>query len=478
MPSTSETPLHFQTLTDLGRRIRSGELSPVGLAERLLERVDALEELHAFRLVLRDRALAQARAAEVALRAGVDLGPLHGIPCVVKDLFDVKGYPTTAGTHLLAGTVARADSTAVRNLERAGMVLLGKTNTVQFAYGGIGVNTDQGTPQNPWHATPHVPGGSSSGSGVAVAAGLAPVGLGTDTGGSIRIPAALCGIVGLKTTVGRVSRAGVYPLSFSLDSVGVLTRSVEDAAVVYQHLAGEDGADETTWGVPADDALRQLRDGVKGLRLAFAESVFFDDVDPELARAVREAGRVLKDLGATVESIAFPEAAEAQKLNPRGLVIAAEAYAVNREFLENRFEELDPVVRHRMRSGRDVSGPEYFEMTRRWTMLRRDVNRALAHVDALLVPTTMIPALPVAPLATDLDAYATRNPQYLRNTAIGNILALCGLSVPCGFTSAGLPVGLMIYGKPFDEATVLRIGHAYEQATPWHERVPDLAWAR
>jgi aspartyl-tRNA(Asn)/glutamyl-tRNA(Gln) amidotransferase subunit A len=474
----SETPIHFQTVAALARRIRSGETGPVALTEHFLDRIARLDpKLTAYRLVTRERALAQARAAETELRAGIDRGPLHGIPYAAKDLFDVRGLPTTAGTRLRADALAGADSTATRNLERAGMVLLGKTNTVQFAYAGVGMNSDHGTPRNPWTATPHVPGGSSSGSGVAVASGLVPAALGTDTGGSVRIPAALCGIVGLKTTVGRVSRAGVYPLSHSLDSVGPLARSVEDAALLYQQLCGEDDADETTHGVAPDDALRDLRAGVKGLRLAFAESAFFDDVDPEIAQAVREAGRVLRDLGAQVESVAFPEAAEAVKLNPRGLVIAAEAYAVNRAYVEGHFDELDPLVRERLRKGADIPGPEYFETTRRWSALRRQADRALAHLDALLVPATMIPAVPTAPLAGDLDAYVRVNLKYLRNTTIGNVLRLCGLSVPCGFTRQGLPIGLMIYGRGFTEATVLRVGHAYEQATPWHERRPDLTWA-
>jgi aspartyl-tRNA(Asn)/glutamyl-tRNA(Gln) amidotransferase subunit A len=474
----SSAPTCFQTIAVLARLLRSGELTPVALLELFLDRIASLDpKLGAFRLVLRDRALAQARAAQIALQGGIDLGLLHGQPWVAKDLFDVKGQPTTAGTHLLAEATAHEDSAAVRRLEQAGMVLLGKTNTVQFAYGGVGINNDHGTPHNPWHPVPHVPGGSSSGTAVAVAAGLAPLGLGTDTGGSVRIPAALCGIVGLKTTVGRVSRAGVYPLSFSLDTVGVLARSVEDAALVYQELAGQDEADETTLGVPPEDALSVLRAGVKGLRLAFVEAPFFESVDPQIAQAVGEAGRVLEGLGAHVGNASFAEAVEAQKLNPRGGVISAEAYAVNRAYLEGRYDDLDPVVRDRMRSGASVTGPDYFEMTRRWAALRRGARRSLAGLDALLVPTTMIPPLPSAPLATDLAEYALRNVQYLRNTAIGNILGLCGLSVPCGFTSSGFPIGLMVYGKPFDERTVLRVAHAYEQATSWHERVPDLSWA-
>jgi aspartyl-tRNA(Asn)/glutamyl-tRNA(Gln) amidotransferase subunit A len=471
-------PTCFQPLASLARLLRSGELTPIVLAELFLDRIASLDpKLGAFRLVLRERALAQARAAQIALQAGIDRGVLHGLPWAVKDLFDVAGFPTTAGTRLLAQAIAEQDAFSVRRLDQAGMVLLGKNNTVQFAYGGVGINNDHGTPHNPWHAVAHVPGGSSSGTAVAVAAGLAPVGLGTDTGGSVRIPAALCGIVGLKTTVGRVSRAGVYPLSYSLDSVGVLARSVEDAALVYREIAGPDQADETTLDVPLEDALGELRAGVKGLRLAFVEDPFFEGVDAAIAQAVREAGRVFEKQGAQVGNLSFPAAIEALKLNPRGGVISAEAYAVNRAFLEGKYDELDPVVRERMRNGASVTGPDYFEMTRRWADLRRDAHRSLAGVDAVLVPTTMIPPVPAAPLSTDLQEYNRKNVQYLRNTAIGNILNLCGLSVPCGFTSSGFPIGLMIYGKPFDERTVLRVGHAYEQATTWHDRVPDLSWA-
>lgn len=473
-----DLPLHFQTLSALARRLRAGELDPVQLAEHFLSRIEALDgRLGAFRLALRDRALTQAKACALALRAGTDPGPLFGLPYVAKDLFDVRGLPTTAGTRMRAQAIAQADSAATSGLDRAGMVLLGKTNTVQFAYGGVGINKDHGTPHNPWQEELYVPGGSSSGSAVAVAAGLAPMGLGTDTGGSVRIPAALCGTVGLKTTVGRVSRAGVYPLSYSLDSVGPLTRSVEDAALVYQHLIGEDPADEATRGVPHHRVLGSLGAGVKGLRLAFAETVFFDEVDPEIEAAVREAGRVLRGLGAIVGSMELPEAEEVHQLGGRTSIVAAEAYAANRAYVETRFEEMDPLVRGRMRKGREVSAPDYVQGLRRWSALRRAAGERLAAVDALLVPTTMIPAVPALPLASDPALYATRNGQYLRNTAIGNALQLCGLSLPCGFTRLGLPIGLMVYGKSFDEETILRVGYAYEQATPWHDRTPDLAWA-
>ncbi len=475
----AETPLEFATITELAARIRAGALSPVELAERLLERIGALDKrLHAFIAVSRDRALAEARAAEAALRGGHDLGPLHGIPYAVKDLYDVRGLPTTAGTRLLAGNVAARDAAAVRRLAAAGMVLLGKTHTVQFAFGGVGINHDHGTPHNPWHPVPHAPGGSSSGSGVAVAGGLVPVALGSDTGGSVRIPAALCGTVGLKTTVGRISRVGVYPLSWTLDSVGPLTRSVEDAALVHQALQGVDLEDETTLGVPPQDVLAGLRAGVRGLRVAFGETVFFDDVDPEIERAVREAGRVLRDLGAHVESVQVPEVAEALGEQRRAHMIAAEALAVNGRFIDEHFDALDPVVAHRMKGGRGLSATDYFVVLRQWADLRRRVRRTLADVDALLAPVTMIPPRPLAAIDASPESYVDHNFRYLRNTSLGNVLDLCAVALPCGFTGEGLPIGLMIYARPFEEATALRVAWAYEQATDWHRRRPELAWAR
>jgi aspartyl-tRNA(Asn)/glutamyl-tRNA(Gln) amidotransferase subunit A len=356
------------------------------------------------------------------------------------------------------------------------MVLLGKTHTVQFAYGGVGINHEQGTPHNPWQQTHCVPGGSSSGSGVAVAAGLAPVALGTDTGGSVRIPASLCGTVGLKTTVGQVSRAGVFPLSWSLDSVGPLTRSVEDAALVYQAMQGADRRDSASVPASAQDVLTGLRDGVQGLRLAWAETAFWDEADTEVVAAVRRSGDIFANLGAQVRSMAFPEASEALALNPRGGVIAAEAYTIHQARIEAHVDAYDPIVGRRIMQGKTISAAEYLTTTRAWEQLRQQAQQTLRDVDALLVPTTMIPAQPVAEVDIDIAVYNERNLAYLRNTSIGNILNLCAVSLPCGLTRAGLPIGLMIYGKPFQEAMVLRIAYAFEQATAWHRLQPDLTW--
>ena len=458
--------------------MRRGALTPLDLTEDCLARLEVLDtSLHAFRLVTRERALAAARAATLALEAGQDLGPLHGIPYAAKDLFDVRGTPTTAGSNLLLDNVAVQDAAVITRLTQAGMVLVGKTHTVQFAYGGVGINHDHGTPHNPWHKTHCVPGGSSSGSGVAVGAGLVPMALGTDTGGSVRIPAALCGVVGLKTTVGQISRAGVFPLSWSLDSVGPLTHSVEDAALVYQAMQGADVQDPACRSTAPQDVLTTLRDGVQGLRLAWAEITFWDGADAEVVDAVRSSGDVFANLGAQVHSIAFPEAREALALNPRGLVIAAEAYAIHQARIEAHFDAYDPIVGQRIIQGKTISASDYLTTTQAWERLRQQVQQTLRDVDALLVPTTVIPAQPVAEVDVNMDIYTEHNLAYLRNTSIGNILNLCAVSVPCGFTRDGLPIGLMIYGKPGAEATVLRVAYAFEQATDWHQRRPDLHWA-
>ena len=472
-----EPPIHYRTIVELGRAIRAGEQTAVAITEHFLDRIDALEpRLGAFTVVCRDRALAQARAADTMLDAGIDLGPLHGIPYAAKDLYDVAGLPTTAGTRLLADNVPDSDCAVVARLTRAGMILLGKTVTVQFAYGGAGINTDQGTPHNPWHPEPHLPGGSSSGTGVAVAAGMAPMGLGSDTGGSVRIPASMCGVTGLKTTVGRIGRSGIYPLSASLDSAGPLTRDAADAAIVYEAMQGHDPADPTTHGQTPHDVTSGIDRGVSDLTLGVPRAVFWDDCDAEVEARVREAIAHIESLGAKVVDVGFEQAKSALQLNPRGLVIAAEAYDVNRRLVDEHFDDLDPIVAFRIVKGRDIPAHEYLATVRAWKELRAEAVAALDGIDGLLCPTVMVPPVPVEEALSSTEAYAERNLQALRNTSIGNILDLCGLSVPCGFTSRGLPVGLMIYGRPFDEANVLRIGHAYQRSTDWRLRHPALDW--
>ena len=474
----AKTPIFYQSIKELAGQIQFGTLSPLDLTQTLLDRIDSLNpKLHAYKIVLHEQALAQAEVCKKAIQSGNYLGPLHGIPYAAKDLFDVQGLPTVAGCSLLENNISAKDATVIRRLREAGAVLIGKTHTVQFAFGGVGINHDHGTPHNPWHKTPHAPGGSSSGTGVAVSSGMVPMGLGSDTGGSVRIPASLCGVVGLKTTVGRISRKGVYPLSWSLDSVGPLARTVEDCALAYHAMQGADEkGDESTIGQTPHDVLSPMKLGVKNLRIHFAESVFWDNAHPEVIEAVRACGEVFRSQGAIVESREFPEAKEAQMLNPRGLVIAAEGYAVNRKWVDNYAEQLDPVVGNRLVSGRNVSAFEYFEITRQWAELRKKIGHTLADVDALIVPTTAIPALPLSQIDQDLQTYTHHNLLYLRNTAIGNILNLCAVSIPCGQTKNGLPIGLMIYAKPFQEEMALRIAYAFEQAYPLTSMQPPLDW--
>ncbi len=470
---------HFQNMQELGQLLQSKAISSVELTKHYLNRIEQLNPtLNAFRLVCPEKALRAARNADEQHASGQVSSPLTGIPFVAKDLFDVAGLPTSAGCHLLESRAVEKDSTVVTLLLAAGMVLLGKTNTVQFAYGGTGINHDHGTPHNPWCDEHHVPGGSSSGSGVAVAAGLAPMGLGSDTGGSVRIPAALCGITGLKTTVGQISRAGVYPLSWSLDSVGPLTRTVVDAAMVYECLQGEDPADPTTAGRPDHRVADSLELGCRGLRLAYPEAVFWDSVDPEVETAVRATRDVFESLGATIVDLKFAAAEQARSLNHRGLVIAAEAWSLNRDLLERHFDELDPVVSHRMIKGRDVPAEEYLHVCSQMLRLRALAAIELDSVDAVLVPATAIAARPVAELDASVEVYSQCNLAYLRNTAVGNILNLCGVSVPCGMTSRGLPIGLMVYAKSFHEDMALRVANAFQQTTDWHLATPDLSWVK
>lgn len=463
----------YPDIRALTEAIRQGEISPVELTLAYLERIKSMDAVFgAFRAVCEEAALSQAKASQESLRAGRDLGPLHGIPFAVKDLLDVAGMVTTAGSRLLEHNSARKNASVVRRCLQAGMVLLGKTNTVQFAYGGVGMNSDYGTPKNPWSQEHRVPGGSSSGSAVAVASAMAPAALGTDTGGSVRIPAALCSITGLKTTVGRVSRAGVYPLSWTLDSVGPLTRSVRDAAMLYEVMAGPDLEDESTWTTPPVRVTLPPKPDLKGVRLAFPQTQFWEDVDPEVQKAVRACGDVFKDLGAHLEELEFSQAREACRIAKEGLIIASEAYCVNKHWVEEHFQELDPVVALRIVKGKDIPAHEYIRTLREVQELRARALQALEHVEGLLVPATRLAALPVKELEGSIESYAEANWAYLRNTSIGNILNLCGLSVPCGFTSGGLPIGLMIYAKPFMEETLLKIGHCFQLVTDWHLRRP------
>ena len=467
----------FASITDLGQKIRSGELTSECITRNYLERINRFnKKLNAFVEVFELRALKHARAADDEIKAGLDRGPLHGIPYALKDLYDVAGVPTRAGTELLRENIPSQDAYVVSRLQELGAVLVGKTHTVQFAYGGVGINNDLGTPFNPWSKEHHVPGGSSSGSGVAVGAGLVPMALGSDTGGSVRIPAAFNSVTGLKTTVGQVSRRGVYPLSWTLDSVGPLTRDASDAELVYRLIATHDEDDLSMKAFQriSEPHSKELDGFMSKQRLAYAQNIFFDDCDPEVEASVQATSTVFADLGAKVEYRSFEMADAALRLNPKGLVIAAEAYYSNRKLIEEHFDELDPAVSHRLIKGKEVSAVDYLDIQAGLKAIRNDVKQFFETVDTVLVPTVMTPPVSVAFCHSSLDAYSKINVSCLRNTAIGNILNLSAVTVPCGFNLQGLPIGLMIYGKPFDEIKILKIARSFQEKTRWHLERPHI----
>jgi len=451
-------------IAELGRRYRSRELSPVDVATAHLARIDRLDKtLNCYVTVTADRALADARAAEAALGQG-DAGPLAGIPVAYKDLYATRGVLTTAGSALLADWVPDHDSTCVTRLQQAGMVMLGKLITHEFAFGIQFPGHRFAPARNPWNLD-HIPGGSSSGSGAALAAGLTVGSLGSDTGGSIRGPAAFCGIVGLKPTYGRLSRAGVVTLSWTLDHTGPMARSVEDCALMLQALAGYDPADPASSREPVPDYASGLGSGVRGLRVGVPRDYFFDEAKPEVAAAFESALGTLSGLGAEVRDVRIPSIGAAPAFM---VIMLAEAFAYHARDLRERPQLYGEVLREKMMAGALLTAEEYVQAQRLRSRLREDMHRALAEVDVLATPTAPVTA---PSFQTVLDP---NFPFARSNMAPFNMTGLPALALPCGFAPNGLPISLQLAGRPFDEATVLRAGQAYEQATDWHLHRPGL----
>ena len=449
----------------LATEIGSRRLSPVDLVGALLERIRTGDpKLHAFVEVYTEDARLAAEAAEKAIRSGHAIGPLHGIPIALKDLIEIKGKVTTGGSEVWRDRRSRCTATLARRLIAAGLIVIGKTHTVEFAMGGWGTNQHRGTPWNPWDpTTARTPGGSSSGSGVAVAAGMAPWAIGTDTGGSVRLPASWCGLSGLKTTIGRVSTYGILPLSPTLDTPGPIARSVEDAALLYQVMQGPDPLDARTRGIMPSDPLPALRRGVGGLRLARMLEAEREGVDREVLAAYDASLDSLAQLGAEIVSVNLPcRFADYTSLTAR--IIGAEGYSLIGDLIDDMSLPIDEAVRPRIAAGRDVSARDYLAALSDRDEAKRQFAAAFADVDALLTPTTQTAAIP-------LDAVdQTTTPAHF--TRFVNFLDLCALALPNGFTAAGLPISLQIVCRGYDEATALRIGWAYQQASDWHERRP------
>ncbi|HEX9819825.1 MAG TPA: amidase [Methylomirabilota bacterium] len=467
--------LFWASMTELARLIATKAVSPVEVVRVHLDRIAALDrDLRAYITVCADAAAEAARAAEAALMSGRPVGPLHGVPYALKDLYDTAGTRTTGGSRIFADRVPAADATVARRLAQAGGILLGKLNMVEFAYGPEGLNAHYGHPRNPWDPRVHrMAGGSSSGSGVAVVAGLAPGALGSDTGGSIRIPASLCGITGLKPTYGRVSRAGVLPLAWSMDHVGPMTRTAADGALMLGAMAGYDPADASTSVLPVPDYLAALTGDVKGLRVGLLRSFFLDGATPEVRAAVEAAARTLAAAGAIVDEVSLETV---QHVPAASLaVVGSEALAYHAERLRTRAAEYDPDIARRLRVGAFVGGAHYVRAQQVRALVRADVDGVLARHDLLLAPATPITAPAVDERQTTLgDGPADVRSALIRFTRPFNVSGHPACAVPCGFTAGGLPIGLQLVGRPFDEATVLRAADAFQRLTDFHARRPVL----
>jgi aspartyl-tRNA(Asn)/glutamyl-tRNA(Gln) amidotransferase subunit A len=464
MPRTSE--LCSLPLAEAASLLRERALSPVELTQACLDRIARVDPgLNAFITVTRDLALEQARAAEHEIAGGRYRGPLHGIPIALKDLIDTAGVRTTAASALFKDRIPTEDATVVRCLKVNGAVLLGKLNLHEFAYGGSGVVSYYGVVRNPW-SREHITGGSSSGAAAAVAAGLCFAGLGTDTAGSVRLPAALCGVVGLKPSYGLVSARGVIPLSWSYDHVGPLARTVRDTALVLQAIAAYDPGDLTSREYPECDYAAMLGEDTHALRLGIVRQFFFDDLDPEVAAAINNALQVLETLTASLSDASMP-------IDTDRSVQSAEDYAYHAGFIAEHAELYQPETLRRLKRGESISAREYILKRNELEHLRRAAADLFLDYDLLVTPTSPAVAPSLAELQANPDDLRRRELILLRNTRPFNVLGLPAISVPCGFTRAGLPIGLQIAGAPGDDARVLQLAHAYEQATD-HCRIAEL----
>ncbi len=460
------------TIGSLAEAIKAKTLSPIEVVREYLDRIARLDpKLRAFITVDAEGALARARALEKE----APRGPLHGIPLAYKDLCAVRGLPTSCGTRAPDYFLSARECTAVTRLSQAGAVTLGKLNMSELAMGPFGDNAHHGDAQNAWRLG-HITGGSSSGSGGAVAARLCAGALGSDTGGSIRLPAAACGIVGIKPTYGRVSRAGAMPLSWSYDHVGPMTLTVRDCALLLGVIAGRDPLDATSSDRPVPDYVAALAEPVDGLRVGVPENYYFDGIAAEVDAAVREALTVLSGLGARVESVRVPDP-EPMVAACNNVMVRAESAAVHSRLLKERPGELQPSVLARLSAGFGVSAYDYLQGARlRARFTREFIAGVFSNVDVLAAPTIPEPAPTLAEAKSgSTDDVVRRMGRFSRLTRPLNTLGLPALSVPCGFSADGLPIGIQLIGRPFDESSVLRLGHAYEQAAGWHARRPPLS---
>jgi aspartyl-tRNA(Asn)/glutamyl-tRNA(Gln) amidotransferase subunit A len=458
----------FSSLTDLARGLKKRTYSSRELTQMFLDRIALYDDkAHAYVDVYRESALLQAQAADLQRQAGLPLPPLHGLPIAVKDLCDIEGRVTAAGSLAWKARRSTVTSAVVERLQAAGMIILGKTHTVEFAFGGWGTNPHMGTPRNPWDWSEHhrIPGGSSSGSAVAVAAGLAPVAIGSDTGGSVRVPSALNGLTGLKTSRGLISLYGTVPLSATLDTIGPLARTAEDAAMVTQALAGYDPRDPTTRECPRDAIAPTRAVSLRHLRIAVMQPKQYPwPVADDVHQATEEAAGVFQSLGARVESVEIPvDFAELMRNN--GTITAAEGYRLHVDYIEDPELPFGPAVKKRIINGKSVNASAYLAALahRRETIAR--FNDWMQAYDCLLTPSVPFAACPLH----EVDEDSTAIVAFGRPV---NYLNACALAVPAGFSDEGLPIGVQLIAKPYQENLLLQAGNSFQNVTDWHRRRP------
>ncbi len=455
----------FDSVADLSAGIASGSVKPSDLVEEFLGRIQRFDQkLHAFVTVYADEARAAAKAADEAIASGHRIGPLHGIPIALKDLIDMEGRVTTGGSAIWRERVSPSTAVLAERLMAAGMIVLGKTHTVEFAMGGWGTNEHMGTSWNPWDAETHrIPGGSSAGSGVSVAAGLTPCAIGTDTGGSVRLPAALCGHVGLKVSVGRIPTLGVLPLSHTLDTPGPMTRTVEDAALLYTVLAGPDEREPRTLGLRYEDPLPTLKRGVAGLRLAAIPDEDRQMCDADMLAAYDATLAKYEELGARVEQRKLPYML-ANMGNDLGKIIGSDGYYHVGDLVDDMDLPIDPSVRPRIWIGKDVTATDYIAALRQQQVIKKQFAKALEGCDALLTPTGAEAAIPVSAVdQSNTPAVFTR---------FVNLIEGCACALPNGFSREGMPTSFQVVCAGEEEAMALRVAWAFENATDFHGRVP------
>jgi len=468
------TDLCFLSIDEASKLISARELSPVELVTAHLNRISKSDgSLNSFITLLETEALAAARAADAEIRRGEYRGPMHGVPFGLKDLYYTKGVRTTVGSNIMRDFVPDYNAVVVEKLKDAGAIIMGKLQMHEFAFGATSENPHFGAAHNPWD-TDRITGGSSGGSGSAVAAGQCMAALGSDTGGSVRIPASLCGIVGLKPTFGRISRTGVFPLSWTLDTVGPMTRTVRDAALVMNAIAGHDPGDPMSSDRPSEDFTAGLTGDVLGIRVGIPKEFFFDGVVPEVHAAVTAAAGVLEAAGARVQEVSVPLAEQNRAIGRS--IMGPESADVHLDNLREHAGELDAKVRARFEEGGEAKAVDYIKALRDRRAYVEEMKEATRDVDVLLTATTPVAATRIGETEVVVEGKAW-SPLLLfpEKTRPFNINGVPAISVPCGFTSEDLPIGLQISGRAFDEATVLNVAHTYEQATDWHKSRPPIA---